>query len=97
LGRIERHLALADFDITGVGRCMMVRSPTTETILADPAGSVLAPYVETGRLIEAGSWAVEGIGEDFVPPNADLSLVKRGGDFHHRETLPFHNRRAMHF
>ena len=61
--------------LTGVGRCMKSRSPKTEMILADPAGSVLAPYVETGRLIEAGSWAVEGIGEDFVPPNADLSLV----------------------
>ena len=24
---------------------------------------------------EAGSWVVEGIGEDFVPPNCDLSLV----------------------
>ena len=63
--------------LTGVGRCMNSRSPKTEMILADPAGSVLAPYVETGRLIEAGSWAVEGIGEDFVPPNADLSLVAR--------------------
>src|SRR6266404_6309578 len=63
--------------LTGVGRCMKSRSPKTEMILADPAGSVLAPYVETGQLIEAGSWAVEGIGEDFVPPNADLSLVAR--------------------
>ena len=46
-------------------------------ILADPAGSVLAPYVETGRMTPAGSWAVEGIGEDFVPPNADLALVSQ--------------------
>jgi len=63
--------------LTGVGRCVKSHSLKTEMILADPAGSVLAPYVETGRLIEAGSWAVEGIGEDFVPPNADLSLVAR--------------------
>jgi cystathionine beta-synthase len=63
--------------LTGVGRCMKTRSPKTEMILADPAGSVLAPYVETGRMTEAGSWVVEGIGEDFVPPNADLSLVTR--------------------
>jgi cystathionine beta-synthase len=27
-------------------------------------------------MTEAGSWAVEGIGEDFIPANADLSLVK---------------------
>jgi cystathionine beta-synthase len=45
-------------------------------ILADPDGSVLAPLIKTGKMTEAGSWAVEGIGEDFVPPNADLSLVR---------------------
>src|SRR5437667_4548846 len=44
-------------------------------LLADPVGSVLAPYVKTGRMIPAGSWVVEGIGEDFIPPNADLSLL----------------------
>ena len=47
-------------------------------VLADPVGSILAPLVETGETVEAGSWVVEGIGEDFVPPNCDLSLVKQG-------------------
>lgn len=62
--------------LTGVGRFMRRASPKTEMVLADPVGSVLAPYVNSGELIEAGSWAVEGIGEDFLPPNADLSLVR---------------------
>jgi cystathionine beta-synthase len=44
-------------------------------ILADPTGSVLYEYVKTGKLVESGSWAVEGIGEDFVPEIADLSYV----------------------
>jgi cystathionine beta-synthase len=61
--------------LTGIGRFMRQASPKTAMILADPEGSVLAPYIETGRMGAAGSWAVEGIGEDFVPPNADLSLV----------------------
>ena len=61
--------------LTGVGRYMRRASPKTQMVLADPAGSVLAPLVETGIMGEAGSWAVEGIGEDFVPPNCDLSLV----------------------
>ena len=61
--------------LTGIGRFMRQASPHTEMILADPEGSVLAPYVQTGRMPAAGSWAVEGIGEDFVPPNADLTLV----------------------
>jgi cystathionine beta-synthase len=54
---------------------MRQASPKTAMILADPEGSVLAPLIATGRMTEAGSWAVEGIGEDFVPPNADLTLV----------------------
>ncbi len=62
--------------LTGVGRFMKRMSPKTEMILADPVGSVLAPLVNSGEMIEAGSWTVEGIGEDFVPPNCDLSLVK---------------------
>ena len=63
--------------LTGIGRFMRTASPKTAMILADPEGSILAPYVATGRHAEAGSWAVEGIGEDFVPPNADLSLVRQ--------------------
>ena len=38
---------------------------------------MLAPLVESGHAGEAGSWAVEGIGEDLVPPNADFSLVHK--------------------
>ncbi len=57
---------------------MAKASPRTRMILADPLGSVLAPAVETGHVPkQSGSWAVEGIGEDFVPPNADLSLVHK--------------------
>lgn len=63
--------------LTGLGRFFARVSPKTEMVLADPVGSVLAPLFKTGKLEEAGSWTVEGIGEDFVPPNCDLSLVKR--------------------
>jgi cystathionine beta-synthase len=44
-------------------------------VLADPKGSVLYEYVKSGKLNEAGSWAVEGIGEDFIPEITDMSLV----------------------
>jgi cystathionine beta-synthase len=63
--------------LTGLGRFFKTVSPKTEMVLADPVGSVLAPYIKTGRMEEAGSWTVEGIGEDFIPPNADLSLVSK--------------------
>lgn len=63
--------------ITGLGRFFARVSPSTEMVLADPQGSILADYVNTGHLGEAGSWLVEGIGEDFVPPVSDLGLVRR--------------------
>ena len=62
--------------ITGLSRFFARVAPQVEMVLADPAGSVLADYVKTGRTGEAGSWVVEGIGEDFVPPIADLSRVR---------------------
>jgi cystathionine beta-synthase len=37
---------------------------------------VVAEYTRSGRIGEAGSWAVEGIGEDFIPSIADLSGVR---------------------
>jgi cystathionine beta-synthase len=63
--------------LTGIGRFMRQASPKTVMILADPVGSVLAPFVQTGKMPEAGSWAVEGIGEDFIPPICDLTLVSQ--------------------
>jgi cystathionine beta-synthase len=63
--------------LTGVGRFLAKHSPKSRMILADPVGSVLAPLVENGSVPKAGNWAVEGIGEDFVPPNADLKLVHK--------------------
>lgn len=61
--------------LTGLGRFFDSVSPRTEIVLADPKGSILAPYVQTGAMIQAGSWLVEGIGEDFIPANCDLSYV----------------------
>ena len=73
--------------LTGIGRHMRGASPATEMVLADPAGSILAPFIETGTMGEAGAWAVEGIGEDFVPPNCDLSLVRKAYSIDDRESF----------
>ena len=61
--------------ITGVGSYLKEKNPNIEIILADPTGSVLAPLVNEGKKVPAGSWLVEGIGEDFVPSITDLELV----------------------
>src|SRR5437764_1724874 len=61
--------------ITGLSRFFSRVQPNLQMVLADPAGSILVDYVKTGNIGTAGSWAVEGIGEDFVPEIADLSEV----------------------
>jgi cystathionine beta-synthase len=63
--------------ITGMSRYFAAIASDVEIVLADPKGSVLAGYVDTGTVGEAGSWLVEGIGEDFVPSICDLSRVRR--------------------
>jgi cystathionine beta-synthase len=73
--------------LSGLGRFLRRQNPGIEMILADPAGSVLAEYVRTGALGAAGSWAVEGIGEDFIPANADLSLVSEAFTVSDRESF----------
>jgi cystathionine beta-synthase len=63
--------------ITGLSRFFSRFRPRrgVEMVLADPEGSVLAEFTRSGNIGEAGSWYVEGIGEDFVPDIADLSYV----------------------
>jgi cystathionine beta-synthase len=63
--------------LTGLSRFFAKASPSTQIVLADPAGSILVDVVEGRAPREAGSWLVEGIGEDFVPEIADLSRVSR--------------------
>ena len=64
--------------ITGLSRFFHKTAPHVEMILADPVGSILTEYVNTGAIPnDVGSWLVEGIGEDFIPDICDLSLVKK--------------------
>ncbi len=63
--------------VSGIGKYLKEKNPRCEIVLADPAGSILAPLVNEGKRIEAGSWLVEGIGEDFVPEILDLALVSK--------------------
>ena len=61
--------------LSGLGRYFKKTAPNVEMVLADPKGSILAEASRSGHIGEAGSWLVEGIGEDFIPPNCDLDLV----------------------
>jgi cystathionine beta-synthase len=62
--------------LTGLSRFFAKAKPDVSMIVADPAGSIISEYLRSGSYGEAGSWLVEGIGEDFVPPLADFSMVR---------------------
>ena len=62
--------------LAGLTHYFRTVQPKLGFVLADPAGSIVAEYTRTGIVGEvSGSWAVEGIGEDFIPKVADLSGV----------------------
>jgi cystathionine beta-synthase len=73
--------------ITGLSRYFARTAPNVEVVLADPLGSVLAEFVKSGHIGQAGSWLVEGIGEDFIPSIADLSRVKQAFTIPDEESL----------
>ena len=74
--------------ITGLTHFFKKVSTKTEMVLADPDGSVLAEYINTGEITkEAGSWLVEGIGEDFIPSIADFSLTKKAYSISDKESF----------
>ena len=64
--------------VTGLSRYFAHAAPDVELILADPVGSILTQYINEGVLsTKSGSWLVEGIGEDFLPPISDFTRVKK--------------------
>ena len=64
--------------VSGFSQYLREQGLNTEIIIADPVGSVVADYVNTGEFGDSSSWLVEGIGEDFIPSIADFSGATKG-------------------
>jgi len=79
-GKVDAIVMGAGSTGTAAGFCKYLNehAPNVDIILADPVGSILAEYINTGNLSDkSGSWLVEGIGEDFIPSIADFSRVTK--------------------
>ena len=63
--------------ITGIARYLKSVGSDAKIILADPVGSTLAGGVNDGVPGLEGSYTVEGIGQNFVPDTADMSLIDK--------------------
>jgi cysteine synthase len=61
--------------LTGVGRRLKATLPHVRVVLADPVGSALADWVETGQPGVDGAYAVEGIGGSEPPRNLHRDVI----------------------
>jgi cystathionine beta-synthase len=61
--------------ISGTGRFLKEKNPSIRIIGADPYGSIFKTYKETGKLVEATPYLVEGIGQEIVPANVHIKYV----------------------
>jgi len=74
--------------LTGLSQFFRERQPNLQMVLADPEGSALAHYVQTGAYPEQqGPYVVEGIGGSSAPVIADFSRVARAYSIPDRESL----------
>lgn len=61
--------------ISGVGRRLKSVLPDVRVVLADPLGSGLADWVETGTVGPDGKYEVEGIGGSEAPVNLHRAVI----------------------
>jgi len=61
--------------ISGAGRFLKERNPAVRIVGAEPQGSSLKCFFDTGEMIEGEIYQVEGIGNDYVPQTLNLGVV----------------------
>ena len=63
--------------VVGTGKFLKEKNPNIQIWAVDPYGSLLKKYHDTGTLdmSEVYPYISEGIGEDFVPQNYDMSVI----------------------
>ncbi|HEX8999606.1 MAG TPA: pyridoxal-phosphate dependent enzyme [Blastocatellia bacterium] len=61
--------------ISGTGRYLKEKNPNIRIIGADPYGSAIKGFKETGKLMAASPYLVEGIGQEIIPDNVQLKYI----------------------
>jgi cystathionine beta-synthase len=61
--------------LSGVGKYLKEQNPDIKIVGVDPVGSIYYDYFKTGKLTEAYTYTLEGIGEDFLPSTMDLDIL----------------------
>lgn len=75
--------------ISGTAKFLKEKNPAVKVMLADPVGSVYFRAVKTGevRAEDAGTYQVEGVGEDHITKAMDLSVINDAMQFNDVEAF----------
>lgn len=73
--------------ISGIGKHLKEKNPKIKVVGVDPIGSLYTEYFKTGKLGEAHSYKVEGIGEDFLPSTMNFKYVDEVIQVNDKESL----------
>ncbi len=63
--------------ISGAGRYLKEKNPQIKIIAVDSEGSIFTHYFETGKVIEATHYEIEGIGTDKLVGAMDFKVIDR--------------------
>lgn len=61
--------------ITGTGMYLKEKNKSIQIVGVDPIGSILHDYKKTGKITNAHTYKIEGIGEDIIPQNYDFNFI----------------------
>lgn len=61
--------------VCGIGKYLREKKPSTQVIAVDPIGSIVYDEFKFKKRVSANPYKIEGIGEDFLPGNYDLSVI----------------------
>lgn len=81
--------------ISGVGRFLKERKPDVTVAMADPYGSGLGEWVNTGTIGPDGPYVIEGIGSASVPTNLHRNVIDFAEKIGDAEALAMVERLAM--
>jgi cystathionine beta-synthase len=73
--------------ISGTGKYLKEKMPDVKIVGVDIEGSILYPYFKTGKVVEAKSYVLEGIGEDIFPDNLDFKVMDDMVLIHDKESF----------
>ena len=80
--------------ITGTARFLKKQNPQLKVIAADPVGSCIKTFKETGRLVEALPYLIEGVGQERIPGNLDIDLIDEIVNINDKEAFTIARRLA---